>query len=109
MKKFIEGPNGSVVRDVSYVGEDAWDDEPEPPQERMKQIISSDVTLKADAKKELFEGLGISGTNLAKRMEVPVCHKLSFSCWILSFLESAVFTAIKTSGLGISKRCIVHL
>ncbi|CAM8882511.1 unnamed protein product [Rhodiola kirilowii] len=60
MKKFIEGPNGSVVRDVSYVGEDAWDDDPQPPQEKMKQIISSDITLKADEKKELIEGLGIS-------------------------------------------------
>ncbi|CAN1160373.1 ATP-dependent zinc metalloprotease FTSH 12, chloroplastic [Linum perenne] len=27
MKKFIKGPDGTLVRDTSYVGEDAWDDD----------------------------------------------------------------------------------
>lgn len=61
MKKFIEGPNGTLIHDSSYVGEDAWDDDPKSPQDTVKQIIDSDVKLNAEEKKELREDLGISG------------------------------------------------
>lgn len=61
MKKFIEGPDGTLIHDGSYVGEEAWDDDPEPLQDKVKQIIDSDVKLNAEEKKELGEGLGISG------------------------------------------------
>lgn len=61
MKKFVEGPDGTLVHDSSYVGEDAWDDDPQPPQENVKQIIDSDVKLNPEEKKELEEDLGISG------------------------------------------------
>ncbi|KAF5477314.1 hypothetical protein F2P56_003963 [Juglans regia] len=61
MKKFIEGPNGTLIHDSSYVGEDAWDDDPKSPRDTVKQIIDSDVKLNAEEKKELREDLGISG------------------------------------------------
>lgn len=60
MKKFIEGPDGALIHDNSYVGEDAWDDTV-PPGDNVKQIIDSDVTLNAEEKKELGKKLGISG------------------------------------------------
>lgn len=61
MKRFIEGPDGTLVHDSSYVGEDAWDDDLERPQDSVKQIIDSDVKLNAEEKKELKEDLSISG------------------------------------------------
>ena len=61
MKKFIEGHDGTLIHDSSYVGEDAWDDDREPPLDNVKQIIETDVELNADEKKELKEDLGISG------------------------------------------------
>ena len=60
MKKFIEGPDGTHVHDSSYVGEDAWDDDLERPQDSVKQINDSDVKLNAEEKKELKEDLSIS-------------------------------------------------
>lgn len=61
MKKFIKGPSGTLIHDSSYVGEDAWDDDPKPSQDKVKQIIDSDVKLSAEDKKELKEELGITG------------------------------------------------
>ena len=61
MKRFIEGPDGTLVHDSSYVGEDAWDDDLEHPQDNVKQIIDNDVKLNAEEKKELKEDLSISG------------------------------------------------
>lgn len=61
MKRFIEGPDGTLVHDSSYVGEDAWDDDLERPQDNVTQIIDSDVKLNAEEKKELKEDLSISG------------------------------------------------
>ncbi|PON74433.1 AAA-type ATPase [Parasponia andersonii] len=60
MKKFIERPDGTIVHDSSYVGEDAWDADSKP-QENLKQILDSDAKLNAEEKKELKEELGISG------------------------------------------------
>ncbi|KAF3961098.1 hypothetical protein CMV_014251 [Castanea mollissima] len=60
MKRFIEGPDGTLVHDSSYVGEDAWDDDLERPQDSVKQIIDSDMKLNAEEKKELKEDLSIS-------------------------------------------------
>ncbi|XP_043813588.1 ATP-dependent zinc metalloprotease FTSH 12, chloroplastic isoform X4 [Manihot esculenta] len=60
MKKFVEGPDGTLVCDSAYVGEDAWDDDPLPPQESVKQVIDKDVRLNPEEKKELKEDLGIS-------------------------------------------------
>ncbi|CAL1409381.1 unnamed protein product [Linum trigynum] len=61
MKKFIESPDGTLIRDTSYVGEDAWDDDAMPPQDNVKQIIENDKRLNREEKKELEEDLGISG------------------------------------------------
>ncbi|KAJ6899931.1 ATP-dependent zinc metalloprotease FTSH 12 [Populus alba x Populus x berolinensis] len=41
--------------------EDAWEDDQEPPQENMNQIIDKDVRLNAELKKNLKEDLGILG------------------------------------------------
>nr|DAD43966.1 TPA_asm: hypothetical protein HUJ06_002196 [Nelumbo nucifera] len=61
MKKFIEGPDGALIHDSSYVGEDAWVDDPEPTQEKVKQIIDTDIKLNPEEKKELKKDFGISG------------------------------------------------
>ncbi|OMO89462.1 hypothetical protein COLO4_19749 [Corchorus olitorius] len=61
LKKFIEGPNGMLIHDSSYVGETAWEDEPEPSKENLKQIIDGDVRLNPEQKEELRKDLGISG------------------------------------------------
>ncbi|KAE9620831.1 hypothetical protein Lal_00019631 [Lupinus albus] len=61
MKKFIEGPDGTLVHDNSYVGEDAWEDDLEAPEEHVEKIIQDDERLKKEEKKELTKGLGISG------------------------------------------------
>lgn len=70
MKRFIEGPDGTLVHDSSYVGEDAWDDDLERPQDSVKQIIDSDVKLNAEEKKELKEDLSISGQS---SIQVHMC------------------------------------
>ncbi|KAK9133891.1 hypothetical protein Scep_013419 [Stephania cephalantha] len=60
MKKFIEGPGGALIHDPSYVGEDAWDDDPETHHENVRQAIEDDAILSPDQKKKLKEELGIS-------------------------------------------------
>ncbi|XP_050221427.1 ATP-dependent zinc metalloprotease FTSH 12, chloroplastic [Mercurialis annua] len=67
MKKFIEGPDGTLIRDTSYVGEDAWDDDPVTPEENVKQVIDNHMRLNKEEKKVLKEDLGISGD--AQKME----------------------------------------
>lgn len=64
MKKLIERPDGTLVHDSSYVGEDAWVDDPEPPFKNVKQVIESNSRLTAEDKEKLKEDLGISGYNL---------------------------------------------
>ncbi|KAJ8761763.1 hypothetical protein K2173_004573 [Erythroxylum novogranatense] len=61
LKKFVEQPDGTVVHDPSYVGEDAWDDDSQPPQENVKLMIDNNVKLDAEEKKELKKDLGIAG------------------------------------------------
>ena len=61
LKKFIEGPDGTLIHDSSYVGEDAWDDDPEPAQDDVRGIIESDVKLKTEEKNVLRKDLEISG------------------------------------------------
>lgn len=60
LKKFIERPDGTLIHDSSYVGEDAWDDN-DHPQDSVKEIIDHDVKLNTEDKKVLKEDLGISG------------------------------------------------
>ncbi|KAJ1404696.1 P-loop containing nucleoside triphosphate hydrolase, partial [Sesbania bispinosa] len=61
MKKLIERPDGTVVHDTTYVGEDAWEDDQEAPEKHVKQIIEDDERLNKEEKKELTKDLGISG------------------------------------------------
>ena len=61
IKKFIEGPGGALIQDNSYVGEDAWDDDLEPSQDAITNIIDKDTKLSDEQKKELKENLRISG------------------------------------------------
>lgn len=61
IKKFIEGTDGTLVQDSSYVGEDAWDDDSELLQDNVKKIIDSDEKIKGDEKEKIKEQLEISG------------------------------------------------
>ncbi|KAL5543723.1 hypothetical protein UlMin_007507 [Ulmus minor] len=61
MKKFIERPDGTIVRDSSYVGEDAWDDEEVLTQNIVKQTVDNDARLNVEEKRKIKEELGISG------------------------------------------------
>ncbi|KAI3755978.1 hypothetical protein L1987_55789 [Smallanthus sonchifolius] len=68
MKKFIEGPEGALIRDTSYVGENAWDDDDDDDdatayKNKVKEIIDQDVKLNTQDKKELQEELGLSDVN----------------------------------------------
>nr|XP_019711134.1 ATP-dependent zinc metalloprotease FTSH 12, chloroplastic isoform X2 [Elaeis guineensis] len=70
IKKFIEGPGGTLIQDDSYVGEDAWGDDLEPSQDTVNKIIDSDTRLSIEQKKELKGSLGISvdaGTSIEKQ------------------------------------------
>ncbi|KAI8011682.1 hypothetical protein LOK49_LG06G00056 [Camellia lanceoleosa] len=67
LKKFIEGPDGTLIHDSSYVGEDAWDDDPESPQDNVRGIIEKDVKLDTEEKKVLSEDLRISVENQESR------------------------------------------
>lgn len=60
VKKFIEGPGGTLVQDKAYVGEDAWEDDPEP-SFQVTSKIDKDAMLSLEEKKELKETLGITG------------------------------------------------
>lgn len=66
MKKFVEGPGGTLIHDSSYVGEDAWEDDLENPKKNIKQILESDVRLSAEEKKEVKEDLGITEESQGK-------------------------------------------
>ncbi|XP_027354051.1 ATP-dependent zinc metalloprotease FTSH 12, chloroplastic isoform X2 [Abrus precatorius] len=57
MKKLIERPDGMLIHDTSYVGEDAWEDDREV---HVKKIIEDDERLNKEEKKELTKNLGIS-------------------------------------------------
>lgn len=63
IKKFIEGPGGTLIQDNTYVGEDAWEDDPEPSQDAITNIIDMDTKLSNEQKKVLKENLCISGMN----------------------------------------------
>ncbi|XP_011628477.1 ATP-dependent zinc metalloprotease FTSH 12, chloroplastic [Amborella trichopoda] len=62
MKKFIEGPDGILIHDNSYVGEDAWEEDPAPSQEDVAKMIDQETSLDPEQRKELKEELGIRGT-----------------------------------------------
>ncbi|KAM0951718.1 putative peptidase M41, AAA+ ATPase domain, ATPase, AAA-type, core, AAA ATPase, AAA+ lid [Dioscorea sansibarensis] len=59
VKKFIEGPGGTLIQDKAYVGEDAWEDDPEP-SFQVTSKIDKDAMLSLEEKKELKETLGIT-------------------------------------------------
>lgn len=60
LKKLIEGPDGTLTHDSSYVGENAWDDDVETSQDDVKDTINQDGSLNTEEKKPL-QDLGISG------------------------------------------------
>ncbi|KAF6137574.1 hypothetical protein GIB67_031853 [Kingdonia uniflora] len=71
MKKFIEGPDGTLVRDESYVGEDAWDDVLEP-------LQKTDAILNLEEKKKSEKDATISG---GEDEEVRKSWRERFSAW----------------------------
>lgn len=64
LKRFVEGPDGTLIHDSSFVGENAWKDDAEKAQENIKEIIEQDTQLNTDDKKVLQKGLGLSGLSL---------------------------------------------
>lgn len=62
LKKLIEGPDGTLTHDSSYVGENAWDDDVETSQDDVKDTINWDERLNTEEKKPL-QDLGISDQN----------------------------------------------
>lgn len=61
LKKYFEGPDGVLIHDDSYIGEDAWEDDPDPSQESIAQVIQSDEKLNEIQKEEMKKDLGITG------------------------------------------------
>lgn len=61
LKKFIEGPDGNLVHDSSYVGEHAWEDDSGGPEDNIKEIIDREVEMNSETKEALKEDIGISG------------------------------------------------
>lgn len=61
LKRFIEGPDGTLVHDTSYVGDKAWDEDLDTTEGSLRQIIDRNAKLQAEAKKKLSQDLGVSG------------------------------------------------
>ncbi|VVB11569.1 unnamed protein product [Arabis nemorensis] len=61
LKRFIEAPDGTLVHDSTYVGENAWDDDLETTEGSLKQIIDRNARIQTEAKKKLSQDLGVSG------------------------------------------------
>lgn len=61
MKKFIEGSDGTLVQDTSYVGEDAWDDDADTPSENVKQIIDRIKQVGQSEREESKDNLSRGG------------------------------------------------
>ncbi|XP_057765242.1 ATP-dependent zinc metalloprotease FTSH 12, chloroplastic [Salvia miltiorrhiza] len=60
LKRFVEGLDGTLVHDTSFVGENAWEDDAEKAQKSIKKIIEQDSTLNTEDKQVLQEDLGLS-------------------------------------------------
>lgn len=68
LKKFIEEPDGTITRDSSYVGEDAWDDDDvETPNNYETQTIKNYGELSAEDNKSQQGDLEISDQNQESR------------------------------------------
>ncbi|KAL1556042.1 ATP-dependent zinc metalloprotease FTSH 12, chloroplastic [Salvia divinorum] len=65
LKRFVEGIDGTLVHDTSFVGENAWEDDAEKAQESIKKVIEQDSTLNTEDKQVLQADLGLSGGNQA--------------------------------------------
>ncbi|KAG8386641.1 hypothetical protein BUALT_Bualt03G0169800 [Buddleja alternifolia] len=61
LKKFVEGPDGTLVHDSSFVGENAWEDDTGNAQENIKEILDQEIKLKTEDKEVLKKDLGLSG------------------------------------------------
>ncbi|GAA0166024.1 metalloprotease [Lithospermum erythrorhizon] len=78
LKKFIEGPDGTLIHDSSYVGEDAWEDDNERLQQNMQGIIDQNMELDVNEKNVLKEGLGISAD---QNLETRGTWRERFQAW----------------------------
>ncbi|CAH2067907.1 unnamed protein product [Thlaspi arvense] len=61
LKRFIKAPDGTLVHDSTYVGENAWDEDLETTEGSLKQIIDRNARIQTEAKKKLSQDLGVSG------------------------------------------------
>ena len=76
LKRFVEGIDGTLVHDTSFVGENAWEDDAEKAQENIKKVIEQDSALNSEDKQVLQADLGLSGLFLV----------ISFVSWRLGFI-----------------------
>ena len=60
IKKFVKGPDGKLIQDESYVGEDGWDDDSNS-EDKVVKIIENDSGLNNEQKMMLKTDLGVSG------------------------------------------------
>ncbi|KAK9699388.1 hypothetical protein RND81_08G170600 [Saponaria officinalis] len=67
MKKFIEGPNGTMIHDSSYVGEDAWEDNEERQLKNVKGMISGNPSLSEEDKKAVQKEIGVSASEQERK------------------------------------------
>lgn len=74
LKRFIEAPDGTLVHDSSYVGENAWDKDLETTEGSLKKIIDRNARIQTEAKKKLSQDLGVSGQYTFIRMETSDLH-----------------------------------
>ncbi|KAL6514041.1 ATP-dependent zinc metalloprotease FTSH 12, chloroplastic [Orobanche hederae] len=62
LKRFVEGPDGTLLHDNDFAGENAWEDDAGRPQDSINEIIEHDPKLNED-KKALQDDLGLSVEN----------------------------------------------
>ncbi|KAM7532394.1 hypothetical protein LguiB_035804 [Lonicera macranthoides] len=64
LKKLVEGPDGTLTQDASYVGDNAWDDETdETTMGNVNDITDINVRVNTEEKRVLQKGLGVSVEN----------------------------------------------
>ncbi|XP_051125031.1 ATP-dependent zinc metalloprotease FTSH 12, chloroplastic [Andrographis paniculata] len=63
LKRFVEGPDGTLIHDSSFVGENAWEDDADKTQNSVKEMIEQNTQLKSEEKKVLQNDLGLSADN----------------------------------------------
>ncbi|CAA0842133.1 ATP-dependent zinc metalloprotease FTSH 12-chloroplastic [Striga hermonthica] len=62
LKKLVEGPDGTLLHDSSFVGENAWEDDAEKAQKGIKELVEQEIDLNKEDK-NVPGDLGLSVEN----------------------------------------------